>query len=433
MKKKYWFLLALFFSIYVLLGGIFLYEKIAPYLNKNLTRIGASISEGHTHYENKNLFLNGDLTVTGATEFEGETRFGNTVTFPHGPKVFYGSTDPGGLANNEQLMESNYALEIAAPSSNIVTVNTGINSALGFDFGKEDQPDPNLFITSGRRWNVGTVDYMRLWHDNSQGNIYSATGHLVFGATAVNSWVKIDDNLEVDGYIVASDGTTLDTGDISRTYHAEIFMFNNLVALDIESQNEWHATIGFTQGNFDTDRFNFITGISAIAIASADAGGGQITITSNGHGLNATEYVTLVGWSTLDGVYVVESRSTNEFNITATWPGADETDANSRWNRGSGINAKLNSGGLYHLLGTVSAAPSFINDEFEFCLFINDMPQTDGFAFLTSSGPGDFNTSTINGLITITDGDYMWYAVRNVSAARDFTIKHGNVTLVRID
>lgn len=53
--------------------------------------------------------------------------------------------------------------------------------------------------------------------------------------------------------------------------------------------------------------------------AVADAGGGDITVTSSGHGLVVGQYVRIEGTTNYDGEYVVQAVTTDTFDVTATY------------------------------------------------------------------------------------------------------------------
>lgn len=59
--------------------------------------------------------------------------------------------------------------------------------------------------------------------------------------------------------------------------------------------------------------------------AFADAGGGQVTVTSSSHGLNDNDSVTITGTTNYNGIYTISSTTTNTFEITETFNGDDAT------------------------------------------------------------------------------------------------------------
>ena len=59
--------------------------------------------------------------------------------------------------------------------------------------------------------------------------------------------------------------------------------------------------------------------------AFADAGGGNVQVTSAAHGFSDDDIVTVSGTTNYDGTYHVQNSATNTFEITATWVSDDAT------------------------------------------------------------------------------------------------------------
>jgi hypothetical protein len=64
---------------------------------------------------------------------------------------------------------------------------------------------------------------------------------------------------------------------------------------------------------------------TGLITAFADAGGGQVTVTSAAHGLTNGEYVIISGTTNYNGYFVVANVTTNTFEITDTWVSDDGT------------------------------------------------------------------------------------------------------------
>ena len=57
----------------------------------------------------------------------------------------------------------------------------------------------------------------------------------------------------------------------------------------------------------------------------ADAGGGQVTVTSAGHGLQEDQTVTISGTTNYNGTFTATGVTTDTFEITDTWVADDAT------------------------------------------------------------------------------------------------------------
>jgi len=97
---------------------------------------------------------------------------------------------------------------------------------------------------------------------------------------------------------------------------------------------------------------------SGAITAFADAGGGQVTVTSAGHGLSNGNSVTISGTTNYDGVYTISNVATDTFEITATWV---SDDATGQWLHGLGGYARVaitNGIGAGQFLAAVGGDPS---------------------------------------------------------------------------
>jgi len=66
-------------------------------------------------------------------------------------------------------------------------------------------------------------------------------------------------------------------------------------------------------------------GSTASITAFADAGGGDVTVTSANHGLSSGTLVTISGTTNYNGTFSISSVTTNTFDITDTWVSDDGT------------------------------------------------------------------------------------------------------------
>jgi hypothetical protein len=215
--------------------------------------------------------------------------------------------------------------------------------------------------------------------------------------------------------------------------YAEMYVYDNSTAQDVEAANAWIGAIGFTIGEYDSAHWSYSAGTTFIATSSANDGG-SVQVTYNNHGLSNGDIVTLHGWPTLDGIYSIASVTTNNFTITAAWPGSDETDANSRVNNPSTWTALTGAEGIYFLNSGISITPGGNNHVFEFAAFENTTLQIDSVSRITSGGTGDYSVMRIGSLtLSVSVGDKIWLGGRNLSSATNCTVKHGNASLFKIN
>lgn len=82
------------------------------------------------------------------------------------------------------------------------------------------------------------------------------------------------------------------------------------------------------------------TGLTGSITVFADAGGGQVTVTSAGHNLHNNDSVTITGTTNYNGTYTIANVTTNTFEITATWVSDDGTGTwtSTGWSEASSTN-----------------------------------------------------------------------------------------------
>jgi len=76
-----------------------------------------------------------------------------------------------------------------------------------------------------------------------------------------------------------------------------------------------------------------VSGTTAAITVFADAGGGQVTVTSNGHGLSTGTRIGITGTTNYNGAFTIANALVNTFEITATWVA---NDATGDWNLADG-------------------------------------------------------------------------------------------------
>jgi len=131
---------------------------------------------------------------------------------------------------------------------------------------------------------------------------------------------------KADGYLYFQDGAGAEhviwPTDTLTQYYGEGYEDNRRVSMTVREFSKWHGlwTIGeegvLSGWTWKDGEENTIT-------AFADAGDGEVTVTAAGHGLAAGDIVSINDTTNYDGVFVVESVSGNDFNITAAWAGDD--------------------------------------------------------------------------------------------------------------
>jgi len=92
-----------------------------------------------------------------------------------------------------------------------------------------------------------------------------------------------------------------------------------------------------TRGDFLSGQLSLPFGTSGSITAFANAGGGQVTVTSAAHGLSKDNVVTINGTTSYNGTFSIRNVTTNTFEITDTWVA---NDATGTWRHPIGIAGK---------------------------------------------------------------------------------------------
>lgn len=194
----------------------------------------------------------------------------------------------------------------------------------------------------------------------------------------------------------------------------------------IDDQNEWHAVntlaVGEASLNMETS-----AGMTGSITAFADAGGGQVTVTSAGHGLITGEIITITGTTNYNGVFTIANTTTDTFEITDTWVADDGTGT---WRHGSHL--VPNQKGAYKLSWAFSAASAGANVTFDFAAFRNGS-EISGTKITRKFGTaGDVGSVAGEAIINLNPDDFMWFAIKNTTNATNITISDGALVLNKV-
>jgi hypothetical protein len=160
----------------------------------------------------------------------------------------------------------------------------------------------------------------------------------------------------------------------------------------------------------------------------ADAGGGQVTVTSAAHGLSEDDYITIAGTTNYNGVFQATNVTTDTFEITDTWV-AD--DATGTWHRGSYL--EIQHRGRYRLEWSFSMASAGSNKTFDFTLFNGTTEISEARRQRKFSAAGDVGIGAGNTTGFLERGDRVWYGFRNITDANNITLSAGTVNANKIN
>lgn len=207
--------------------------------------------------------------------------------------------------------------------------------------------------------------------------------------------------------------------------YGEMVLHDNAGAMTINDADEPHAISGLSTGL--VSNFTFNAGETAAITVFADAGDGQVTVTSAGHGLSNGDWVTITGTTNYQGVFQVANVDTDTFEITDTWVADDGTGT---YEKGSSLTAGAGAAGNYKAILSIIGSSAANAKAYNWHLYINGTISTkvhvDDLLNTTISG------SAGSGLITLADDDVVWIAVEGSTDTSDLTHKTINLNLKRV-
>jgi hypothetical protein len=153
-------------------------------------RVGSRSVTSHSLNSEDDLLVTGELEVDLSAYFDGAVTFGSTAlfngqaTFASGPKMNDNIDFRFGTGQDVSVFFSN----VQTVDTLIVGLDTTSRSIIFCDkadqstnFGKAAQTNPTLYIQSSDA--TSTVDAVKIWHDQTDGNVDSEAGTLNLGAT----------------------------------------------------------------------------------------------------------------------------------------------------------------------------------------------------------------------------------------------------------
>ena len=197
--------------------------------------------------------------------------------------------------------------------------------------------------------------------------------------------------------------------------------------ITINTQDVWQFVNTILPDLGSNFGLELVAGETQAITAFADGGGGEVTVTSAGHGLSAGDYITISGTTNYNDVYEVQSVDGNNFNITETFNGDDAT---GDYHRGTAGCVSAGGGGKYLYIWTVSFEAAAANKDFEFDIYVNTTPTTPVDHEFTAGA----TRTTINGqqILELEAGDCLSFALRNTTDNSNITIDDGTWSMFKI-
>lgn len=180
----------------------------------------------------------------------------------------------------------------------------------------------------------------------------------------------------------------------------------------------------FVQGLFSetmADGFTFSAGSTDAITVFADAGGGQVTVTSAGHGLSTGDIISISGTTSYNGVFTIANALTNTFEITDTFAG---NDATGNWYKGDILTVDAEGAGDYDIDFSGFGTSAGSNDDYAYKVFVNDTEQDETEAARHYKAPDDIGSFSGGSIVTLAVGDKLSFTITCTSNTSNFILVH---------
>ena len=225
--------------------------------------------------------------------------------------------------------------------------------------------------------------------------------------------------------------------DLICTLFAEMYLNANTTESVIDTADIWHllSLTELTPGSLDGWTFeDGVRGSDITTFATYDSGASTLVTTTAVHNLNAGDYVSISGTTNYNEIYkVLSAPSTTTFEINKAWD--TNNDATGSYNRGGTLTAGPGAAGCYSVSWNTTITPATNGHVFTGSYAINGVVCTKCRSRAKLGTAADYSNVGGHSLHTndpIVPGDKIQFAFKNVGAAGNFTLRHGNLNITRI-
>lgn len=175
--------------------------------------------------------------------------------------------------------------------------------------------------------------------------------------------------------------------------------------------------------------FTFDAGSTGPIASFTNAAGGNVTVGDVAHGLADGDIISITGTTNYNGVFVVQNKADDTFEITHTDDGDDGT---GDWYQASALIVSALGEGVYMLIYSINAESGGANKEFEWHIYINENEQEVTHANQFFAGSAREQSVGGNGVLTLAVGDRVGLFVAGVTDGTDITHKSVTVSLHKV-
>lgn len=266
---------------------------------------------------------------------------------------------------------------------------------------------------------AGTVKIFRTNNTTPEGVITANRGDICLGTTGDEGVIYVKH---------LGDNTNTGWKIFNISHYANLHIHQNAVVTNILTANVSHLVAGLFVEYITSDGFTFQAGSTGSITAFADAGSGNVTVTSAAHGMSNGDIISIAGTTNYNGVFTVANATTNTYTIVDTWVA---NDATGTWIKGDNLTVDTGIDGLYKVDFSIFGFSATNNKLFRWKVYKNATWETvlhTERIFATN----DVGAMGNSGLIQLSDGDKITFAIENGTDTADFTMQHVSLTLVKI-
>ncbi len=271
----------------------------------------------------------------------------------------------------------------------------------------------------------GSADIIKLPNQIVLKEIITPSAIADYGAV----YTKTDNKI----YFQDGAGTEHEVGICDNDY-GEMYLFQNTTATTIDTADVFHALslTELTAGELENWTYaDGVRGSDITAYATYDSGNSTLVTTTAAHNLSAEDFVTISGTTNYNNPYeVLSAPSGTTFEIDKVWD--TNNDATGTYNRGGTLTAGASSSGLYAVTWGITITPETNNHEFSAAIMFGKVPCNKCRARARFGTAGDYRQVGSSAIIDVTSGDKITFAIKNVGATGNCTVRHGNLNLHRL-
>lgn len=210
-------------------------------------------------------------------------------------------------------------------------------------------------------------------------------------------------------------------------HYASYNIHANSTATDIGEAGTYIGARGFS--SVVVSNFTFDAGSTGPIASFADGSGGQVVIADVAHGLEDGEIISISGTTNYNGVFTVQNKADDTFEITHSWDGDDGA---ANWYQASNLVVGSGGDGEHIIIYTVNAESAGANKEFDWHIFINatrnDASHADHF-FTGATSEQNISGHTA---VSISEGDVIGLYVSDITDGTNIIHKSATVTIHKL-